>query len=365
MPLPITCPHCENSSNVPKEMLGKKIRCKACRETFVVKDESASSDEPNEDERPAQAVTDRIQNSRGLTSKSKRVRQVEEEEDEQEEEEERPRRRDKKRSAKKAASGVPVLLLAGGGAALLVVACGVGGIIWAVASKRAAPAPELIAAKPLDKPDAIKPLAPPPPNPPPPPEKLDGNTPPSTPTPPKEPLKDPGAGKPVPMDVPPVAWREYTPKNAMFTMSLPPSNKNSNRTRILTLGKHRVPVEESYSFKDGVAYSAGSIGIPALVMRDIPADRRFDVLRDMFARNIKGTVTEENDIMLDSVPGKDYLYNTPQGEVRIQIVTVAGWVVCPIVEGNLQQVRSAEADAFFATLRLSNEAKEVFRQVKR
>src|SRR5947209_4261857 len=102
MPLSITCPHCGKGLSLAAELRGKKVRCKACQETFVVKDTSAAVDDPDEDESPDEIVTDRVQTSSRSTRKSKPVRPLDEEE-------ERPRRRDRNRPAKQGSSSVPVL----------------------------------------------------------------------------------------------------------------------------------------------------------------------------------------------------------------------------------------------------------------
>lgn len=160
--------------------------------------------------------------------------------------------------------------------------------------------------------------------------------------------------------------REFAPKNGMFTVTLPDGEKTTEKTRVLVLGKRRVPVEASATQKDGAVYSGGSIGIPAVAMRDIPADKRFDVIRDALAKAMGGKVAEERDIQQEAVPGKEYLIALPKGRVaRVQVYTVAGWVIEGVVEGTKEQVTSKAAEDFLATLKLTDKAKEVFARVKR
>jgi hypothetical protein len=157
----------------------------------------------------------------------------------------------------------------------------------------------------------------------------------------------------------------FTPKNGMFTIALPAGEKTGDKTRILTIGKHKVPIEASQSVKDGTGFTGASIGIPAVVMREIPADKRFDILRDALAKALKGKVTAEKDIQQDAVPGKEYQFDLAKGAARLQIYTIAGFVVYGVVEGSKEQIRSKEADAFFGSLKLTGKAKEIFGQVKR
>ena len=117
---------------------------------------------------------------------------------------------------------------------------------------------------------------------------------------------------------------------------------------------------------DGATYHGASVGIPAVVMRELPAEQRFDVLRDAIGRQAGDKITEEKDIKQDFVPGKEYLFQRRNGAARMQLFTVAGWVIFAIVEGKTQeQVTSKKADEFFNSLKLTDKAKDVFRQVNR
>ena len=71
-------------------------------------------------------------------------------------------------------------------------------------------------------------------------------------------------------------------------------------------------------------------------------------------------------IKQDKVPGKEYLFEMTDGAARVQVFTIAGWVVVALVEGkDLDAVRSKDADTFLAGMKLSNEAKKVYAEVTR
>jgi hypothetical protein len=161
--------------------------------------------------------------------------------------------------------------------------------------------------------------------------------------------------------------KEFAPKNMMFTITIPSGPKSGSRTQVLTIKKHKVPIESSYSTaKDGTTYIGASIGIPAVVMRDLPADKRFDVLKDALVKPMNGKVTDEKDITQDTVPGKEYQIETSKGNARLQLYTIAGFVVYAVVEGKTkEQVNSKDADAFYKSLKLTDKAKEVFKEVMR
>ncbi len=160
---------------------------------------------------------------------------------------------------------------------------------------------------------------------------------------------------------------EFAPKNGMFTIIMPRGEKSGQHKQVLTIKNRRIPVEGFHSeLKDGTGFTGASIGIPAVVMRELPADQRFDVLRDGLVKSMKGKVAEEKDIKQDPVTGKEYQIELPKGAARMQLYTVAGWVVFAIVEGKSKEaVTNKQADDFFDTLKLTDKAKTVFRRVKR
>lgn len=161
--------------------------------------------------------------------------------------------------------------------------------------------------------------------------------------------------------------KEFAPKNGMYTVTVPAGEKSGERTQVYTFGKSKVPLEGKYSTtKDGTTFLGASLGIPAVAMRDIPADKRFDVISEALVKGLGGKVKEEKDVKQDPVPGKEYLVELPKGYARFQLYTVAGWVVYALVEGKAKEdVTSKAADAFFESLKLTDKAKDVFREVKR
>ena len=161
--------------------------------------------------------------------------------------------------------------------------------------------------------------------------------------------------------------KEFAPKNKMYTIMMPAGKNQSKLTRVIRIGRHKVPVEASgIVVEGGTRYLGASIGIPAVVMRDIPADGRFDTLRDAIVKGMNGKVVKESNIKKDEVPGKEYQVQQPNGVARVHLYTVAGFVLYATIEGKTnEEVNSKQADAFFKSLKLTEQAKEVFREVKR
>ena len=145
----------------------------------------------------------------------------------------------------------------------------------------------------------------------------------------------------------------------MFTIMMPAGVKSIQKTQILTLHNHRVPVEAAqHILADGTSFTAASIGIPAVVMREIPAEQRFDVVRDAIVKQFNGKVAEESDIQAESLPGKRFRIVGPNGTVRVQLYMLAGWVWYTVVEGKTKEdVNSKEADAFNSSFHLTEKGK--------
>lgn len=159
----------------------------------------------------------------------------------------------------------------------------------------------------------------------------------------------------------------FAPKNKMFTITLPAGKDQGKITQVIQIGRHKVPVEASGSVAEGgTKYRGASIGIPAVVIRELPADSRFDTLRDVLVKAMKGKVVKESDIKKGDIPGKEYQVELKGGVARINLYTVAGFVMYATAEGKTKEVvNSKEADAFFESMKFSETAKEVFKEVMR
>ena len=105
-------------------------------------------------------------------------------------------------------------------------------------------------------------------------------------------------------------------------------------------------------------YTAGSIGIPAVIMREIPLEERFSLVRDALAKHIHGEVTDERDIKQGFTVGKEYFMEGSARVVRIRMYLVGGWVLFAIVEGaGKEVVKSKAAEEFYASFRLADPKK--------
>jgi S1-C subfamily serine protease len=148
--------------------------------------------------------------------------------------------------------------------------------------------------------------------------------------------------------------RQFTPKNGMFTITMPAGARYVQRTQILSIGRHRIPVEAASSGQsDGSSFTAASLGIPAIVIREIPEPDRLDVFRDALVKQVNGKVIQGTDLKQLSINGKDYLIQTDTGLMRMQLYIFRGWVMYAIVQGaTKEKVNSEETQAFFTSFKV-------------
>ncbi len=154
--------------------------------------------------------------------------------------------------------------------------------------------------------------------------------------------------------------REFTPKNGTFTIRFPAGVNSGHREKKLTIGKHEVTVElMQCKTSAGCTFTAGSIAMPAEVIRQIPPEKRFQVISEALIKPLKGKLLEGKEVKQGPVPGKDYPFECPAGRARMQVYLSGNWVLYAIVEGkSKEEVNSKEAEAFFASFKLSRQTKE-------
>jgi hypothetical protein len=153
---------------------------------------------------------------------------------------------------------------------------------------------------------------------------------------------------------------EFAPKNKMYTAMMPTGAKVEQKTQIFPFGKHKAPCEEAQArTPDGTLYVAGSLGIPAVVIREIPEPKRYEAVRDGVAKMLKGKVVEEKDIAHDRAPGKEYLFEIEKkGMARMKLVIIRGWVMYAVVLADAKEKLTAkEAETFYGGFKLSDKAK--------
>jgi hypothetical protein len=376
MPFSVNCPACQKKLRLADAVSGKRIRCPQCQEIFK-----------------AENASEAIQSSAPPPLKR-----------------EMPKAARKSSSAKvKAGSSSNQMLLVIGGAAaclFLLVLCAGGGTAWYLLSSSPTKTTAQVNVAAANGPNA-RPAAPPanprlkPPEPGTAENKLDNadglspklQTPgpqpndvlvPTNPNPnpnPNPKTKQPGLKK---QTDPPANQgkepKEFTPKNGMYSITMPPNVKSSGRTQTVAIGppmpgpagpamkgKTKVaagPKQQKVAIEtfevwtaDKTNFAAASLGVPANIMSQIPVELRFETFRDVFAKQLNGQLVDEKDLKQGNIAGKEYTIQKQAGLFRMQMYLVGGFVLYAIVDANVADAATnPQAEAFFASFRLSDKA---------
>ena len=136
---------------------------------------------------------------------------------------------------------------------------------------------------------------------------------------------------------------------------MPVGVKSTQQTRIMQIGRHRVPIETTVSIlADGTVYTAGSVGIPAVVIREIPEDKRLDQFREGIIKQLNGKVTEEKDLKQGPRVGKESKVQGTQGAMRLQMYMNGGFIMFAIIEARTSEtLTSPNAESFFGSFKMN------------
>jgi hypothetical protein len=362
MAISTTCPHCGKASSMSAELRGKKVRCKSCEETFVVKGRSASDEDSDEDEGP----DDRVQTSSRPARKGAPMRGDDDADDRprrRDDDDERPRRKGKKKAAQQSSSRLPLLVIGGGAAFLLVAAVVVGGIVM-FSWKRATPATvspvAVVPPTPVVQPAPVvqpPPVVPPQPVPATPPARA---TTPAKPPPPPRPVPPPGPP-------PPSGWQSYLPKGKQYEVWIPQNGWKAEEAKSTPVGRYLARFSVmSFETKEKLRLVTMLIGLPLKRGEQLERTAVIEAVRDIFLKQLEGTVAADADISLGKtekhrVHGKEYLIDLKSGErAKLRIYT-AGTdsgaltiyrIFQVAVIGSKEQVESDTAKVFLGSFRL-------------
>lgn len=160
--------------------------------------------------------------------------------------------------------------------------------------------------------------------------------------------------------------RDFTPRNEMYTAHMPAGEKSRDIQKLFRIGQFTVPYEGAEVESGGTTYAAASLGIPAVIMRDIPAGDRYEMIWEGLYKSKGGKLAGKKAIQQANVDGKEFLVEFDNGAARVQVFTIAGWVIMGVVEGkDMDTVRSAASDDFLAGIKLSDQAKKLYGDIKR
>jgi hypothetical protein len=174
--------------------------------------------------------------------------------------------------------------------------------------------------------------------------------------------------------------KEFKPKNGRFTVMFPAAKKSGDRQQVVdltgggapapTTGRRtmrrpgqrgtKMPIEMHYAIRtDDTKFTAGSAGVPAALIRDIPLDKRFEMFSDAFTKALDGKITDETQIKQGEIPGKRYEIEKKDGAARMDLYLYVGWVLYATVEGKSKDdLKTKEATAFFDSFKLTQPEKK-------
>jgi len=104
---------------------------------------------------------------------------------------------------------------------------------------------------------------------------------------------------------------------------------------------------------EGVIYSVSIADYPEKVVASRPAEAFLNEGRDGLTNQLKGTVSNEQELTLDGYPGKSYTVSSPNGEVRARNYLVGPRLYTMLVLFN-PSIGAPGADEFLGSLQLVN-----------
>ena len=167
---------------------------------------------------------------------------------------------------------------------------------------------------------------------------------------------------------------EYTPRNGLFSVTLPAGDTSGDLTKIISLnlpsgtkfrkggkggrGGGAAALEASRSkVRDGTVFLAASIGVPGPLVKEMPEEKRMGLYRDLFVTSKKGKVTGEKEIKQGAWAGKEYAVEFAETRMRMQLFMDGGFGFYAMAEGaSEERLAAKDVDRFFASFKL--QAKE-------
>ncbi len=104
---------------------------------------------------------------------------------------------------------------------------------------------------------------------------------------------------------------------------------------------------------EGVTFSVSTADYPESIIASISPTAFLNSVRDGVVKQLQGTVKSEEEITLDGYPGKAFVVESPQGEVKVRNFLVGPRLYTLLVVYN-PSVGAPQADTFLGSLQLVN-----------
>jgi Concanavalin A-like lectin/glucanases superfamily len=160
--------------------------------------------------------------------------------------------------------------------------------------------------------------------------------------------------------------KEYEPKSKRFTIAMPTGVKNEQASKTFPLHippgvklpskslRPTLAAEVATSqLADGTNFIAASIGMPAVLLREVPAERRLEVYRDVFLKAANGQIVSETEIGQGRFTGKEYFIDLPNGQMRMQLLMLGGAGCYAMVEtSSIERLATRDVDEYFDSFKI-------------
>ncbi|WP_211193764.1 hypothetical protein [Pyxidicoccus fallax] len=132
-----------------------------------------------------------------------------------------------------------------------------------------------------------------------------------------------------------------------------PSKPQEQRQKVTIPAGEVATAAYSLQTPEGVIYSVSIADYPEKVVAARPPEAFLNEGRDGLTNQLKGTVSNEQEITIDGYPGKSYTVSSPNGEVKARNYLVGPRLYTMLVLYN-PSIGAPGADAFLGSLALVN-----------
>lgn len=161
-----------------------------------------------------------------------------------------------------------------------------------------------------------------------------------------------GAGEGVP---PPTGWKEYTPADKSFIVWVPEKPKNqASREGGSTIAGSRVKSNILViEMTGGPTYTVEELMVPDALAQKIKRADMEIALRDMLVRDLNGKLTDEYDVRIGDILGKDYRIEVDKNITRARVFAASSRVFVLRATGTKEQVDADAARTFLDSCRMT------------
>ena len=157
---------------------------------------------------------------------------------------------------------------------------------------------------------------------------------------------------------PPGGWKAYTPKDKSFGVWLPEKGgRRSERERTMNVRGMRIKINlVEVTVRGGLTYEASTFTVNnAKMMNSIRHKERLELIRDIFASEVRGKVSSEMDVKSGESNGKEYTIEAGKNMARLRAFARGARLYRAAVTGSKEQISSKDADTFLDSFKMATQ----------